>query len=80
MSRWPALMNRKTAAEYVEVHPDTFSKEVACGRMPSPVLFGGRDHWRRADIDQAIRRLGGGSNSTDDIRARMMERLNAAAA
>ena len=54
MTRWPALMRQKTAAEYLDMSEGAFVREVAAGRLPPAVVFGGRDHWRKEAIDAAI--------------------------
>lgn len=56
---WPRLMKRSTAARYCDLTPAKFLSEVACGRLPLPVKFGGEDHWDRAAIDADISRLSG---------------------
>lgn len=62
MTRWPALMLRKTVAEYMDMSEDSVIKEVSAGRLPAPFKIGGRDHWRRDAIDAAIARLTGSSD------------------
>lgn len=57
MTRWPALMRRRTAAEYLDMSEAAFEREVLAGRLPAALMFGGRDHWRKAELDRAI---GGG--------------------
>ena len=43
-ARWPALMKRATAAEYLDISEDAFVREIMAGRVPEGVLFGGRLH------------------------------------
>lgn len=63
MTRWPALMLRRTAAEYCDMSEPAFEREVTAGRFPGPFLIGGKDHWRKDALDAAIARLGSsGSN------------------
>jgi predicted DNA-binding transcriptional regulator AlpA len=57
MSRWPALMQRKTACEYLDMSVAAFEKEVAAGRLPQPVTMGGKLHWHREQIDAYISAL-----------------------
>lgn len=54
MSRWPAMMRRKTAAEYLDMSEVAFEREIASGRLPSGILLGGRLHWRRDALDKAL--------------------------
>ena len=56
---WPAMMLRKTAAAYCDLSEAAFDREVSDGRLPSPVVFGGKLHWRRTAIDTALDRLTG---------------------
>jgi predicted DNA-binding transcriptional regulator AlpA len=53
------MMRLATAAAYLDLSPASFKREIAIGRMPTPIKFGGRDSWRRASID-AIDALSGG--------------------
>lgn len=54
--RWPALMARATAAEYLDVSKSRFDQLRAA--LPSPVYYTGRTpRWRRTDLDAWI---GGG--------------------
>lgn len=59
MTRWPEMMRRKTAAEYCDLSEPAFEREVAAGRLPIGVLFGGREHWRKAALDKALDYLTG---------------------
>jgi predicted DNA-binding transcriptional regulator AlpA len=54
---WPAAMKRATAAAYCDMSVASFNKEVAIGRLPSPILLGGLHHWTRTSIDQQINNL-----------------------
>ena len=56
---WPRMMRRKTAASYLDMSEAAFEKEIAQGRLPDGVMFGGRVHWRKDAIDAAIARLTG---------------------
>jgi hypothetical protein len=53
------MMKRATAAAYLDMGPQAFSREVERGRLPMPVRFGGTDHWHRPDIDRAIDKIVG---------------------
>tara|TARA_R110000824_G_scaffold138933_3_gene303864 strand:+ start:711 stop:923 length:213 start_codon:yes stop_codon:yes gene_type:complete len=54
-------MLRRTAAAYCDVSEAAFEREVAVGRLPQPVIFGGKEHWDRRAIEAAIDALTGGS-------------------
>lgn len=58
---WPRMMRRRTAALYCDVKAEAFEREVAAGRLPAPVLFGGEEHWSRPALDEALNRLTGES-------------------
>lgn len=53
-SRWPEMMLKKDAAEYCSLSIAAFEREVFLRRLPPPVLFGGRNHWRKTAIDRAL--------------------------
>ena len=59
MSRWPRMMKRKTAAEYCDLSESAFEREVLAGRLPSPVMLGGREHWCQVALDRALAILTG---------------------
>lgn len=59
IAAWPALMKRKTAAEYLDMSEAAFEREMLAGRLPMPVVVGGREHWRRDAIDKALDLLSG---------------------
>lgn len=56
---WPRMMKLKTAAQYCDLVPADFLREVAAARLPLPVAFGGADHWDRELLDQDLSRLSG---------------------
>ena len=58
-ARWPAMMTRKTAMEYLDLSDAAFEREIAAGRIPAGVLFGGRPHWRKDAIDKALAIIAG---------------------
>lgn len=58
-ARWPALMKRRTAAEYLDTSELAFEKEVAAGRLPQPITLGGRAHWSKSAIDAAVAHIAG---------------------
>lgn len=59
MTRWPRMMKRKTAAEYCDLSESAFENEVAQGRLPSPIMLGGREHWSQLALDRALAILTG---------------------
>ena len=59
MTRWPRMMRRRTASEYCDLTESAFENEVAKGRLPSPVMLGGREHWSQLALDRALAILTG---------------------
>lgn len=51
---WPRLMLRKTAAAYLDMPVNAFEKEVAVGRLPVPIVIGGKERWDRVKVDEAL--------------------------
>ena len=72
MTQWPAMMSRKTALAYLDIGEAAFEREIASGRIPDGVLFGGRPHWYRAALDAALAVIAGEVSS--DHRTRFEER------
>lgn len=54
-------MTRGRAAHYCDLSEASFEREVAAGRLPHPVKLGGKDHWSRVALDEALERLAGES-------------------
>lgn len=54
IARWPEMMVQRDAAEYCSLSIAAFEREVYAGRLPAPVRFGGKDHWRKSSIDAAL--------------------------
>lgn len=54
IARWPEMMVQSDAAEYCGLSVAAFEREVYSGRLPMPHRFGGRDHWRKSQIDAAL--------------------------
>jgi len=77
-ARWPAMMSRKTAIEYLDVGEAGFEREIAAGRLPPGTIFGGRPHWRKDALDRALAVLSG--EVTTDHLARFEERRRGKAA
>lgn len=59
---WPALMLRKTAAAYLDMSEPALEREVISGRLPMPILFGGKHRWQRDEIDRYLADLAGGGD------------------
>lgn len=59
---WPRMMRRQTAAQYCDLTAAAFEREVACGRLPMPIMLGNCEHWDRVAIDEELNRIGGRSN------------------
>ncbi|WP_324695422.1 hypothetical protein [Novosphingobium sp. RL4] len=78
IARWPAMMGRKTAMEYLDVGETAFEREIAAGRIPEGIMFGGKPHWRRDALDKALAVISG-EMVTDHI-ARFEERRRGKAA
>lgn len=56
-ARWPSMMRRATAAEYLDMSEAAFEREVAAGRVPPAITFGGRPHWHKDALDKALAML-----------------------
>ena len=55
----PRMMARGRAAHYCDLTEAMFEKEVAAGKLPPPVKLGGKDHWSRVALDEALARIAG---------------------
>lgn len=75
-ARWPRLLKLKAAAEYVDMTPAAFEREVAAGRFPQAVSVGAREHWDRKALDRAIDNLTG--EAASDYHAKLAAKLDAA--
>lgn len=58
----PRTMTKATAAAYCDISKPAFDREVTAGRLPQPVMFGGKEHWDRKAIDAALDALTGVAN------------------
>lgn len=76
--RWPAMMKRTTAAEYCDLSPAAFEREIIAGRLPAGVVFGGREHWNKDAIDNALARIAGAIDAMPDYRKEFLSRGKAA--
>jgi LPS sulfotransferase NodH len=79
IARWPAMMARKTAVEYLDVSDAAFEREIAAGRLPEGIMFGGRPHWRKDVLDKAIAVVTG-ELPADDFVTRFYEKYSDQAA
>lgn len=59
MTAWPRMMKRQTAAQYCDMSVAAFEREILAGRLPSPVLLGGREHWCKNALDKALDQIAG---------------------
>ena len=73
--RWPGLMKREEAAEYLGVSPETVSREKAAGRIKS-VLLRGLVRYSREALDAYIRDLPEGDGACAANEARERKRLD----
>lgn len=73
MPDWPAMMKRNTLAAYLDMSEAAVEREVASGRLPIPVKFGGRDHWNRTAVDEALARLNAPAD-VPDYRQKLRQR------
>ncbi|MGC1269942.1 MAG: hypothetical protein WA842_05015 [Croceibacterium sp.] len=53
------MLKRSSAAAYLDMSEKAFEREVANGRLPQPIILGGRNHWCRNAIDKALDQLTG---------------------
>jgi predicted DNA-binding transcriptional regulator AlpA len=75
--RWPALMLKKTLLEYLEIGEESLYREIDAGRLPSAVMIGGRQHWHRDAVDEALKRIAGGQAT--DLVQQMRDKIRKAA-
>jgi hypothetical protein len=73
------MMKRKTAAEYCDLTEAAFEREVFAGRLPSGVMLGGREHWRKAALDRALDYITG-DQAVPEYRRKFEERYGPQAA
>lgn len=74
MTDWPQMMRKQTAMAYLDLSEPEFVREIAAGRIPDGVLFGGKPRWYRAALDKALAVIAG--DVVDDHKRRFEERLN----
>lgn len=74
IARWPEMMKRKTAADYVDMSVPSFVNEVAAGRFPGGVIVGGTMHWHKGALDKALARIAGEIDDGDEISQTLRKR------
>lgn len=65
MTAWPRMMRRATAARYCDMSIAAFEREMLSGRLPMPVLLGGREHWCIKALDKALDQITGAAPIPD---------------
>ena len=58
-------MRRGRAAQYCDLTSADFEREIAAGRLPTPVMLGGEEHWCRITLDEHLDRLAGRGDGDD---------------
>jgi hypothetical protein len=56
---YPAAMTKRQSAEYFSLSVAAFEREVAAGRLPSPITLAKHERWSRAQLDKALAILAG---------------------
>jgi excisionase family DNA binding protein len=57
-NRWPALLSRKDAAEYLGISPRSLSQLKAMGKIRSVKILGnGQPYYRRSELDEFVESL-----------------------
>lgn len=69
LPHWPGMMRRQLAAKYCDLSVAEFEREIAAGRLPSPVKLGNTEHWSKARIDEALERIAG--SASNDWRSKL---------
>lgn len=67
LPHWPGMMRRTLAARYCDLSPSEFEREIADGRLPSPVRLGNSEHWSKVQLDRSLAVLAG--DASNDWRA-----------
>ncbi len=68
MPHWPRMMKRATAARYCDMSEAAFEREITAGRLPSPVMLGGREHWCIKALDRALDSITGADAEPDYLK------------
>lgn len=76
---WPRMMKRQTAAAYCDLSVGAFEREITAGRLPAPIVLGGREHWCKNALDRALDRLTG-AEQVPDYRKKLLEQYGPQAA
>lgn len=75
---WPRLMKLASAADYCDLAPAAFEREVFAGKFPPGLMVGGKLHWDIRALDKAIDALTGGEDEPE-WRRNLKERFGEAA-
>ena len=63
------MMRRSLAASYCDLTVAEFEREIAGGRLPTPVKLGNHEHWNKTSMDEALERITNGA--ANDWRAKL---------
>lgn len=74
----PRMMSRGRAAHYCDLSEAEFEREVAAGRLPTPIKLGNRDHWSRKDLDLHLDSLTAGEDGNWRLGSKFYSKRNAA--
>lgn len=62
---WPRMMRKATAAMYLDITAPELDREVACGRLPAPIMLGKTEHWSRTALDERLAEMVGEGKKRD---------------
>ncbi|MGL5735466.1 MAG: hypothetical protein ACRCYS_11420 [Beijerinckiaceae bacterium] len=68
MTVWPRMLKRSTAAAYCELSIQAFEREIIAGRLPGPVLLGGKEHWCKNALDLALDIITGATSEPEYLK------------
>ena len=72
--RWPAMLTKQTAMAYLDLSEAAFAREIASGRLPDGIQFGGKPHWYKDALDKALAVIAG-ERPEDEAITRFRERI-----
>lgn len=78
MTAWPRMMRKQMAAQYCQLSLAGFEREMIAGRLPTPVLLDGKEHWCIRQLDKALDAITGAA--VPDYREKFRERIRQKAA
>lgn len=73
------MLLRKDAAAYCSLSIAAFEREIATGRLPLPVMLGGKEHWCIRALDKSLDAITG-QGDLPDYERRFNERFGPQAA